>query len=77
MVGLTGEVQHFRGGSDCRFSAELASWVLGFGPDVWVLKPPALRRRISKVAQQVAKVNRNLTWPWLGPVRRTPPGSQA
>jgi predicted DNA-binding transcriptional regulator YafY len=32
---------------------EIAWWVLSYGPEVEVLKPPDLRRRIAKMARQM------------------------
>jgi predicted DNA-binding transcriptional regulator YafY len=36
----------------------VVAWILGFGPDVRVVEPKALRRRIASLAQQMAKVHR-------------------
>ena len=40
-----------------RVCPELVSWILGFGADVRVVKPPELRRRIARLAQQMAKAH--------------------
>jgi predicted DNA-binding transcriptional regulator YafY len=37
---------------------ELIAWILGFGPDVRIIEPQALRVRIARLAQQMAKVHR-------------------
>jgi predicted DNA-binding transcriptional regulator YafY len=42
-----------------RLCPEVISWVLGFGPDVRVVGPPHLRRRIASLARQMAKVHRD------------------
>jgi len=42
-----------------RLCPEVISWILGFGPDVRVLEPVALRRRIARLAQQIARAHRD------------------
>jgi predicted DNA-binding transcriptional regulator YafY len=41
-----------------RLCPEVVAWVLGFGADVRVIRPPALGRRIARLAQQMGKVHR-------------------
>ena len=41
-----------------RLCPEVVAWVLGFGPEVRVVNPPALRRRIARLARQMARVHR-------------------
>jgi predicted DNA-binding transcriptional regulator YafY len=41
-----------------RLCPEVVAWILGFGPDVRVVEPPALRRRIARLAQQMARAHR-------------------
>ena len=36
---------------------EIAWWILGYGDQVEVIKPVALRKRIAKVAAKVVKLN--------------------
>jgi len=43
-----------------RLCPELISWVLGFGTEVRVLEPAVLRRRIARITQQVARINREV-----------------
>jgi hypothetical protein len=40
-----------------RLCPEVISWVLSFGPDARVVGPPALRRRIAHLVQQMARVH--------------------
>jgi predicted DNA-binding transcriptional regulator YafY len=40
-----------------RLCPEVISWVLGFGPEARVVGPPALRRRIAHLVQQMARVH--------------------
>ncbi len=41
-----------------RICPEVISWILGFGADVRLIHPPSLGRRISRLAQQMAKAHR-------------------
>src|SRR3954447_8497422 len=41
-----------------RLCPEVVSWILGFGPDARVVGPPELKRRISELAQAMARVHR-------------------
>lgn len=41
-----------------RLCPEVVAWILGFGADVRVVEPKALRRRIARLAQQMARVHR-------------------
>jgi predicted DNA-binding transcriptional regulator YafY len=46
-----------------RLCPEVIQWILGFGPEVRVVDPPALRRRIARLAGQMARVHqRQLSW---------------
>ncbi|TMA23058.1 MAG: WYL domain-containing protein [Deltaproteobacteria bacterium] len=40
-----------------RLCPEVVAWILGFGPDVRVVEPKALRRRIARLARQMASVH--------------------
>jgi hypothetical protein len=40
-----------------RLCPELVAWILGFGPDVRVIGPPVLRRRIARLSRQMARVH--------------------
>src|SRR5262249_61899319 len=40
-----------------RLDPEVVAWILGFGPDVRVVDPPALRRRVARIAQQMARAH--------------------
>jgi predicted DNA-binding transcriptional regulator YafY len=40
-----------------RLCPEVIQWILGFGPDVRVVDPPALRRRIAGLAARMARVH--------------------
>jgi hypothetical protein len=40
---------------------ELVAWILGFGADVRVVQPPALRERIARVAARMADVHRRMS----------------
>jgi predicted DNA-binding transcriptional regulator YafY len=42
-----------------RLCPEVVAWILGFGPDARVVNPQALRRRIARLAQQMAKAHRS------------------
>lgn len=54
----TQRIREVPGGVELRAEAgglpEIASWVLGFGPDAEVLAPPALRRLVAERAAQTA-----------------------
>ena len=39
-----------------RVCPEVVGWVLAFGPDVRVIGPPALGRRIARLARQMARL---------------------
>ena len=41
-----------------RLCPEVVAWVLGFGPEVRVISPPVLRKRIARLARQMARVHR-------------------
>jgi predicted DNA-binding transcriptional regulator YafY len=41
-----------------RLCPEVVAWILGFGADVRVIEPSALRRRIARMAQQMARAHR-------------------
>jgi predicted DNA-binding transcriptional regulator YafY len=41
-----------------RLCPEVVAWVLGFGPEVRVISPPLLRKRIARLARQMARVHR-------------------
>jgi predicted DNA-binding transcriptional regulator YafY len=41
-----------------RICPEVVAWVLGFGSDVRVVGPPALAKRIARLAQQLARAHR-------------------
>ena len=40
-----------------RLCPELVAWILGFGPDIRVVEPEPLRRRIARLARQMAKAH--------------------
>ena len=52
-----------------RLCPEVLAWVLGFGADVRVIGPPALRERVARVAGQMIKAHR----PRAGSPRRPSP----
>ena len=41
-----------------RVCPELVSWILGFGPDVRVLEPQSLRRRVARLSREMEKAHR-------------------
>jgi predicted DNA-binding transcriptional regulator YafY len=41
-----------------RLDPEVVAWILGFGPDVRVIEPDSLRRRIARLAAQMARAHR-------------------
>ncbi|MCA1829156.1 MAG: WYL domain-containing protein [Myxococcales bacterium] len=41
-----------------RLCPEVVAWILGFGPEVRVVEPAALRRRIARLAEQMSRVHR-------------------
>jgi len=40
-----------------RLDPEVVAWVLSLGPDVRVVRPPVLQRRIARLARQMAKAH--------------------
>jgi len=40
-----------------RLCPEVVAWILGFGPDARVVGPPVLKRRIARLARQMAKTH--------------------
>jgi hypothetical protein len=40
-----------------RLCPEVVAWILGFGPDVRVVEPKALRLRIARIARQMARAH--------------------
>jgi predicted DNA-binding transcriptional regulator YafY len=41
-----------------RVCPELVAWVLGFGADVRVVQPAALRARVARIAGEMARIHR-------------------